>query len=455
MSLTATGIGSGLDITSIVKVLVDAEKVPKEAIFDNTEANIKSKVSAIGTLKSKISAFQDAMEKLKDGSSVNQRTVSTGESMYVSAEATSSAKAGSYEIQVEQLAKSHKVGGAFKSDAAQTVGAGSIDLTIGSESFSVDIEATDDLNAIAAKVNDATDNIGVTATVITSDGGSRIVFTSDTEGTDSQISVNATDTSGTGLSDMFNGANLTEVQAAQNSIVHIDGQKLTSQTNEVSNAISGVTLELTKADLNETTTLKIGLDEEGVKENIQGFVDAYNSLVESITDLSTYDTEKEEAAALQGDSLLRSLSSQLRSIVSDRVDDGNGNTTALYDIGVELDRYGKLNIDSSKLDETIKNDMDSLENLFAKDTVGLAVQFDELAENYVKSGGLIDSRNNSYTEETKRLADQREAFELKMTQLEARLTKQFNAMDLVVASLNAESAGLSAKLASLPGVVSQ
>lgn len=254
------------------------------------------------------------------------------------------------------------------------------------------MEATDSLEDIAKKVNANADNSGVTATVITSDAGSRLVFSSDKEGTDNQISVTATDTSGTGLSDMFGAGNLEEIQAASNAVLYIDGQKLTSQSNEVKDAIPGVTLNLTDADVNKTTKLTIAQDTDAVKENVKGFVDAYNSLITSIEKLSAYDVDKKEAAALQGDSMIRSLESQLRSGISDRVATADG-TIALYDIGIKTDRYGKLSIDDAKLDEAIKTNMDGVEALFSTKDTGLANAMDELATTYVKAGGVIDTRN--------------------------------------------------------------
>ncbi|MBW8185154.1 flagellar filament capping protein FliD [Shewanella nanhaiensis] len=452
MALTATGIGSGLDINTIVGVLVDAEKVPKEAIFDKTEKTIDAKVSAIGTLKSALSTFQDALEKLKDGNNINQKSVSTGDSEFLTATADKTAQTGSYNIKVEQLATAHKVAGINVADPAAAVGEGSLDLTVNGNSFSVDVDAGDSLEDIAKSINDATDNVGVTATIITSDAGSRLVLSSDVEGPDSQITVAATDTVGTGLNDMFGGVNLTELQEAKPSIIHVDGQKITSQTNDVKGAITGVTLNLTDADINTTSTVKVELDKEGIKENITGFVDAYNSLIESIDKLSAYDTEKKTAAALQGDSMIRSIESQARNLISSRVT-VDGETVALYDIGITADRYGKLSVDSTKLDKVIDEDIASIEGLFATDTTGIAVQLDELVEGYVKTGGLIDSRNNAYTSDKQRLDDQREAFSLKMEQLQARLFKQFNAMDLVVGNLNQQAGGIISGLNSLPGVV--
>ncbi|MGS0824750.1 flagellar filament capping protein FliD [Shewanella sp. 0m-8] len=454
MALTATGIGSGLDINTIVKVLVDAEKVPKEAIFDKTEATIEAKVSAMGTLKSHLSTFQEALEKLNDPAALNIRKVSTGDSDYFTAKADKNAQSGSYQIQVDQLAAAHKLAGNNVADATAGVGQGSLGLEVNGKAFSVAIEAGDSLDAIAKKVNESADNSGITATVIKSDGGSRIVFSSDETGTENQISVTATDAvgSGSGLNDMFGSGSLETLQAAQDAVLHIDGQKVTSQTNDVENAIAGVTLSLTDADLAKTSTLKIEQDNEAVKENVKGFVDAYNTLVESISNLSKYDTEKKEAAALQGDSMIRSIESQMRNMISNRVD-VDGETIALYDIGIETDRYGKMSINDEKLDKVIAEDMGSVEGLFATPDTGIAASLDNLVEGYVKSGGLIDSRDNALTNDKQRLDDQREAFSLKMEMLQARLFKQFNAMDLVVGQLNQQSAGLADRLNSLPGVI--
>ncbi|MBT1443055.1 flagellar filament capping protein FliD [Shewanella sp. JM162201] len=454
MALTATGIGSNLPINDMVSAIVNAEKLPKEALFNRTEDTINAKVSAVGTLKSELAKFQDALKKLQKGNELSARKVSTGDSQYFKATADKFAQNGTYAIKVEKLAYAHKVAGDTTALATDKPGEGRLDFTVNGASFGVDIAATDDLQAIARKINDASDNKGVVATVVTSDDGSRLVFSSEKTGTDNQISVTATDAvgAGTGLNDMFNGANLTELQPAQNAVLYIDNQKITSQSNEIKGAITGVTLELTKADIGQTGTLTISQDDTKVKENVKGFVDSYNALIDSINKLSSYDADKKKASALQGDPMIRSLESQLRSMVSERVD-VDGKTIALYDMGIKTDRYGKLSIDDAKLDKAIAEDMNSLEGLFSTESTGLANRFAELANTYTKSGGVISTRNDTYNSEKKRLDTQREAFSLKMKSLESRLFKQFNKMDLVVASLNQQTSGLIDRLNSLPGVV--
>ncbi|MCU8082736.1 flagellar filament capping protein FliD [Shewanella sp. SM23] len=453
MALTATGMGSGLKISEIVQVLVDAEKTPKEAMFNKTEDSIKAKVSAMGTLKSALSTFQDALKKLQTGDALNLRKVSVSNQTYLSATTDKTAQAGSYGIKVEQLAVNHKIAGKNVADPALPVGEGSLDFGINGKNFSIDVSATDSLAAIAKKVNESPDNAGVTATVITSDAGSRLVFSSDKSGEDNQISITANDTTGTGLNDMFGAGNISTLQDAKNAVVYIDNQKVTSQTNEVKNAITGVTLNLTDADVSKTTTLKIEQDDDAVKTNVKAFVDAYNSLATAVDKMSSYDKEKKTAAALQGDSMIRSIESQLRSISSERVPTDSGSSIALYDIGIKTDRYGKLSVDDTKLNKVISEDMASVEALFSTPDKGLANRFNDLADSYVKSRGLIASRQTGYTNQQSQLTDRREAFTLKMDQLTARLTKQFNAMDLVVGKLNQQSSGLVDRLNSLPGAV--
>lgn len=451
MAITSTGIGSGLNITNIVDTLVSAERTPKKALLDDRENTLDSKVSAIGSLKSALSSFQDALSKLNSGDALNLRKVTQSKDNYFTATADKNAASGSYNIVVDSLAKSQKLAGLATSDASAAIGSGSLKFAISGSEFTVDVAGTDTLANIADKINSASDNVGVTATVISTDAGSRLVFTSDNTGTDNQMTVTP---SGAELSTMFGSGNLETLQSAANSVIHIDGQTLTSQSNKIENAISGVTLDLSDADPSQTVKVTVAQDNDGVKSNIQGFVDAYNSLMSKISALSSYDADTKAAGALQGDSLVRSLESQIRSKLSNRVNTDSG-SIALYDIGITTDRYGKLSVDSTKLDDAVANKMGDIASLFAADASdgGIATSLDEIVKGYVKSGGLIDSRNDSYTNEQKRIDDQRESLDIKMNLLQARLTKQFNAMDLVVGNLNSQGSSVVSALSSLPGVV--
>ncbi|MBY6186887.1 flagellar filament capping protein FliD [Marinobacter hydrocarbonoclasticus] len=457
MGLTAAGIGSGLDINGIVSALVDASYVPRQVTLDQREAVVQTEISAIGTLKAAMSEFQEKLEKVQDLESFDKRKVDTNTSDYLSAKADSTATEGTYNVIVKSLAESHKVGSAAVPDADTPVGEGSLTIAAGVDdngdpkSMTLDIEADDTLADIAAKINSAEDNPGVTATIITGDSGPRLVMTSKNTGTDNQISVSATDTSGTGLSDTF--GTMEELVAAANATLTIDGMDVTSQSNEVSNAIQGVTLSLKDADLAKTTKVTIDKDVSGAKNAVKDFVEAYNSLQEVIDGLSSYDPEAEVGGPLQGDSLPRGITSQLRNVMSSSYDLGNGETGTLSQFGVSFDRYGKLEINDDKLNEALENDMSSVANLFAAEDTGLAYRLDSTADAYTKTGGLFSSRDDTLQSQLDRISSDREQLDRQMAAYEARLFKQFNAMDAVVYQLNSQAAMLTDRLAGLPGLV--
>ncbi len=453
MALTATGIGSGLNITDIVKTLVSAERDPKVQLLDTQESKVEAKVSAVGSLKSALTTFQDAVAKLSDPEALNIRKVTQSSEDFFNVTADKDARAGSYNVVVESLASAQKLAGVAVTDDSNGVGEGSLSFAIQGKSFAVDVGSTDSLEDIANSINNADDNVGVTATVINTDNGKRLVFSSDKTGTENAITVTASDTSGTGLSNTFGSGQLETIQAAADSVIKIDGQTLTSSSNKIEGAISGVTFELKDADVGKTTKLTIAQDDDAVKENIQGFVDAYNTVMDKMSAMSKYDATTKTAAALQGDSLIRSLQSQLRNMVSSRVDDGNGGNLALYDIGVSADLHGRLEVDSDKLSKALSSNMSDVGTLFAQKDTGIAARMDSVVESYVKTNGMIDTRQNTYTQEKDRIADKREALDRRMELLQARLTKQYNAMDLVVSNLNSQGNSALSALNSLPGVV--
>ncbi|MBW3138144.1 flagellar filament capping protein FliD [Ferrimonas balearica] len=457
MGLTAAGIGSGLDINGIVSALVDASFVPRQVTLDQREAAVQTEVSAIGTLKSAMSEFQDKLESLQKLDTFDKRKATTNISDYLTASAESDATPGTYNVVVKSLAESHKIGSAAVADADSPVGEGQLTLTAGVDdegnptSMTLNVEADDTLADIAAKINSAEDNPGITATIITGDNGPRLVMTSDKTGTDHQITVTATDTNGTGLTDTF-GA-MEELVAAENASLTIDGMDVTSQSNSVKDAIQGVTLNLKDAELSKTTKVTIAKDTGSAKTVIKEFVDAYNGLQEQIDSLSAYDAETETAGPLQGDSLPRSITSQLRNVMSSAYDLGNGETGSLAQFGLSFDRYGKLNIDDDQLNDALKDDAASIAQLFAAEDTGLAYRLDSTVDVYTQTGGLLSSRDDTLKSQLDRIESDRDQLNRQMAAYEARLFKQFNAMDSVVYQLNAQAAMLTERLSSLPGLV--
>ncbi|GIU20153.1 flagellar filament capping protein FliD [Shewanella sp. MBTL60-007] len=452
MGLTSVGIGSGMDINGIVSALVGAENDPKVAKFDADEGRLNAQISGIGSLKSALTEFQDSLEKLTDPDTFIARKVELSNKDFISATADETAVAGSYKIEVEQLAESQKIGSAAVADATAALGEGSLTLGVDGKDFTISVEAGDSLETVMQKINDAEDNVGVTATIINGDNGPQLVMTSDETGTANNITVTATDTDGgTGLSDTFT---MTELSAAKDAVLYVDGLKVTSGSNEVENVITGVSLTLKDEDLSKSTTLTISPDTDSVKKSVEGFVESYNDLMGTISDLSSYDAETETAGILQGDSMIRSIQSQLRGVLSSSFDTADG-TTMLANIGVKTTQQGTLEIDEDILDKALDSDMSQIREMFSAEDTGLAAKLDGLVETYVQSGGTLDSRDETLDNQVDRITDSREQLARKMAAYETRLFAQFNAMDLMVASLNQQSSDLFNRLNSLPGMVPQ
>ncbi|PKG75919.1 flagellar hook protein FliD [Shewanella sp. GutCb] len=450
MGLTSVGIGSGMDINGIVSALVQSESAPKVAQFDADEGKINTQISAMGTLKSAFTDFQDSLEKLTDPDTFIARKVKLSSSGFISATADANAVPGSYKVEVEQLAESQKLGSAPVTDATAALGAGSLTFGVAGEDFTVAVEAGDSLETVMQKINDAEDNVGVTATIINGDNGPQLVMTSDKTGTDNLITVTAADTDGgTGLVDTFT---MTELSTAKDAVLYVDGLKVTSSSNSVENVITGVSITLSDADLSKSTQLTVSADTATVEKSIEGFVESYNALMKTVSDLSGYNAETKKAGTLQGDSMIRSIQSQLRGVLSSSFDSEDG-ATMLANIGVKTTQQGTLEIDEKILDKALENDMTQIKDMFSAEDTGLAARLDGLVETYVKKGGTLDSRDETLDNQITRITDSREQLTRKMVSYEARLLKQFNAMDLIVANLSAQSTDLTARLASLPGVV--
>ncbi|RPA62843.1 flagellar hook protein FliD [Shewanella frigidimarina] len=452
MGLTSVGLGSGLDINGIVSALVTSEQAPKVAQFNSKEGAINAEISALGSLKSALSEFKDSLSFLSKTDSFDSQSVSVSKNTYLTASVTNSAVSGSYSVSVEQLAQSQKVGSLAVSDVTAPLDEGSLNFAVDGNSFDIAVTAEDTLQTLVAKINADENNVGITATIVNSDDGAKLVLTSNKTGTANNVIVSATDTgAGTVLADTFA---MTELQPAKDSIVYIDGLKLTSSSNTVEGAIDGVTLNLREADIAQLTTLTVKQNTNSIKSGIKSFVEAFNAMSKTITDLTSYNSATQTAAVLQGDSLPRGIQSQLRGVISSAFSTSGGNLS-LASIGITTTRSGTLEIDDDILTEALKNNVTGIKEMFTTEETGAATKLDSYLDSYVGTGSIIDSRDTSLDSNLERLNDQREVFARKMASFEARLFKQYNYMDLIVGQLSTQSSDLQSRLDSLPGLVKQ
>ncbi|WOF79560.1 flagellar filament capping protein FliD [Pseudomonas sp. FeN3W] len=468
-----TGIGSGIDIDSIVSSMVAAERAPKETQLNNLQKKTTTQITAIGALKSAISDFQTALGGLNKPDVFQARSATSSKSDLVSVSANTTAGAGRYQVEVKELATSSKIAlGAVPNSADEPArfGNGALEIKLGEESFSVTVDASNNtLAGLRDAINQAGAETGVSATIVTDDKGARLVLSSNQTGADKDITVEATPagTAGSGQQSLdamaFNGVENSDDPAgarilahAQSAVITVDGLTVTSETNKVEGAIEGVTLDLKdKTAENEPLTINVAEDKAGVKKKIQSFVDAYNKLISVINTqtkvTSVGDDKTPVTGALVGDASARTLLSTIRNeLVSGQ---GDGALRTLTDIGITTQKDGTLKIDDAKLEKAMANNFVELPGLFAGEK-GIASRLDEQLKPYTQTGGILEQRNKAMTETISGIDKQKEDLTRRITSLQERLYKQFNAMDLLVGQLSNTSNSLLASLENLPWAAS-
>ena len=473
MAISFNGLGSGLKIPEIVDALVNAEKAPFTSRLNNKEAKLTTDISAVGALKAALEKVQESMAALGDDEKYQQRTIS-GNDDFISLTSNKDAQPGGYNVKVDALAQAHKLSSpAFAADEA--IGGGVITIGSGENSFSTVLSPTNTLEDLRDQINNgpytgSDSNNSVVATIVTSDAGQHLVLTSKETGEDNAITITVQDSDGNntdvgGLSRLAYDVsdadpanhitNITEVNAAQNAQITIDGTlTVSSNTNEFTNVIDGVDITAKKIHNvdDDESSLTIKENNNNIKAGLNGFIESYNELLELSNNLGK--SGENGVGVMAGDSLLRGVMTKLRQEITNSVDLGDGNSLSLSALGVEADRYGKLSLDTERLNEQIENDVDLVQQFFiGDDDDGFAQSFDQLMDFYTKSDGLIQNRIDSKQGQLDGIDDERISFARKMDSLESRLFAQYNSMDLLVANLNSTSNYVQAQLENMPGVV--
>jgi len=461
MPISSPGIGSGLDITGIVTSLIEAEEAPAANRFNKNEATFQAKLSALGMLKSSLSAFQDSLTSLQDVTSFQKRTTSSTDSALVTATATEAASEGSYSVEVNRLAQPHKMGSAEHLDSVEFGGlaADKLILTVGSDTLTIDLSTAMSLADLNSAINSAADDKGVelTSTIISGDGGiEKLTLTASNEGYDNRVQVGGT--IGGVASDTVLGLATINTDAAGDPLgadseldaeIVVDGLTLTRSSNSVDDVISGVTLDL-KDVTTSAETISVSLNTSSVKSSVNTFVDKYNDLMTTMDELSKFDPTTGERSVLLGDATLRAVEFSLRNELSNTVSGISGTFNSLSAIGITTERDGSVTLDSDVLDQAIANNFDDIGELFGS-TNGVANRFDTLIEGYVKSKGVLDSRIEGINTSIEDINDQRAALARRLATLEKRYIDQFVAMDVMVSQLQSTSTFLTGALENLPG----
>ncbi|HEX4880861.1 MAG TPA: flagellar filament capping protein FliD [Porticoccaceae bacterium] len=428
-TITSSGIGSGLDVESLVARLVAAERQPVQTRLDIREARLQAQLSAVGSIKGALSAFQTAVSRLATTDSLRLPKASVGTSAVLSASATAEAIAGKHSIDVTRLATAHSLAStAFASKTAPIAsgdaGVGTLTFRFGTTSYDAGTDtysgfqlnadrpvktvaisaANNSLEGIRDAVNAA--GIGVQASIVQDASGYRLVFAATDTGAANSLEITASEgPTGDGddalglsaLSFRAGATHLEQARAAQNAALSVNGLAVSSASNTLVNTLEGVTLNLAATG---TTTLEIAPDRGAAGKAVDDFIAAYNQIFDTLRGLSRYDPETRQAAPLTGDALVRGTLGRLRAITAAALGPEAGAYRALADIGIKTNpQTGRLEKDATRLQAVLDADPEAVGRVFA-----VTGQTTDNLVRYVQAGTA--AKAGSYGLEVTRLATQ-------------------------------------------------
>jgi flagellar hook-associated protein 2 len=444
-----------MDLSTLVTQLVAAERAPKQKQITNQQSQVAVEISALGSLKGALSSFQSALSPLKTAVSFDVFAATSGDEEVFTATAGASAPLGHYDVEVIQLAKSQQLSSNSFTNGDEVVGTGSLTLAVGEKSFTIEIsEGDSSLKSIRDAINSAEDNTGVRATIVNGTDGAHLVLTSEQTGESNEITVTAAGGDG-GLARLAysaeDPANYTEVRAAQDALIEIAGSQHASATNTVKGAIEGVTLKLLKEDPGKPVSLSLERNLDSLMTRMKAFVTQYNSMASTMASLQSYNAVTKQAGALLGDSLVRNIESSLRREIGRPVEGASSAYTTLSSLGISMDVGGKLQLDETKLRDALESDFEAVQRVFTAED-GVAKRMSAILDPHLSVEGSIAQRNKSLDTRTKRLEDDQAALDARMQVIEQRYSKQFTALDTLLAQLQTTSGYLAQQLANLPKI---
>jgi flagellar hook-associated protein 2 len=446
--LTATGLGSGLDIKSLVDQLVAAERRPANDRLNLAEARVNREISSIGKVKSALAAFKVVLEKVSDLSKFQQRVASVDNEDLLAATATSKAVPGTYSVEILALATRQKIASEAFATADSAVGTGTLTIDVNGESFDVEIDAeANTLLDIRDAINNAGGNSGVAASIVTGIDGAHLVLTSRDAGAGGAFSISASAGGGLEVLDYAIGTpgTYTEIDAAGDASLLVDGFEVASDGNNVTGVIDGITLDLLGAEPGTTVTLTVSLDEQASRDTLAEFVASYNALANTIRKETEFDLENNVRGALLGDSAVRGIQDSLRRELSRVVDDAGLSYATLAEIGIVTTTTGTLEINDARLDAAFAADFDGVGRLFANEG-GIGAQLESLVERFLGDSGQIETRQDRLRSRLDVIKEDRDRLDQRIEAVRARLEKQFNAMDQLISQLTTTSQFLAQQL---------
>ncbi|MDH0729470.1 flagellar filament capping protein FliD [Pseudomonas sichuanensis] len=436
---TVSGIGSGIDTQAIVKSLVDAQKAPKQTQINTQTLKATTTLSSIGKIQAALDAFRGALTSMTTGNSFGGLSLKSSDEKVATITAGAGAANGSFNLVVTQLASASKVSTkVYAGGATSVVNAGTsttkLTITQNGKAHDVSIPPGATLQDVRENINSQFGTAGFSANILTDASGSRLVITSTKMGEGSEITLGGN--SGVDLG-------YTEVDKPKNAEYKLDGIAMTSKSNDITDAVSGLNIKLVGKSPTNTdgtitpTNLSLSTSSIALKSGLKGFIDTYNALIK-VVNAETRVTKNADgsvtAAALTGDASMRALMTSIREEMNAL--SGNGTLKSLAAFGVTTAQDGgSLSLDDKKWDKAAATNAADLTSIFnGKD--GLIARLQNVTEPYAKAAtGTLAERSKTLTESLTKLKSEQDTLDTRMEALQKSLQDKYNNMDTLVTQL--------------------
>ncbi len=445
INLAALGMG-GIDTTTLVSSLVSIASQPMNSA-QTQQQNVQAATTTITNFSNAMSALKSAAVALADPLSFQAMTATSSDSTVV-ATTSGSPPAGQYSVSVSSIAKAQRTLSSGTSSATTALGlSGTLGVSVGAgASVPITLSATDTLSDVASKISSA--GLRVQASIMYDGSQYHLLVSGLDTGAANAVSFDESGvSSGSGFSlGLSNPAST--LQQAQDAHLKVGGVPVTSATNQIADAIPGVTLAVTQPTTSDAT-ITIAGDSTGLQQQVQAFVDAYNTIVQGGHSVAGYGTTKAQIALLQGDHAVRSSLDQLTRLVAAPVAGTSGAYTTLGSVGVKLQDDGTLTFDTAAFQTAMKTDPASVKRLFVTDatngSTGIMGQFSAVVDSATDpTNGVITAELKGFADQNKRLSTQITDAQQRIADYQTQLQKEFAQMNAALAQYKQMGASLNA-----------
>lgn len=455
MAISSPGLGSGLNINSIVSQLVAVESQPVK-LLQNKSTTLQTKMSVFGQIKSELAALKDAASALNSATTWSSKSLTSSNTAAVTGTATTDALASTFSITVNKLAKGHSVYSGPVTAGFTVAAAGNFTITSDNgTSQTVTLLGGETLDSFAAKINATTTANGVSVSVVTNSAGTKqLMFRSSSIGVKAAFQI----TTDIASLDPFKYAgglsgpgDMTRSSEAMDANATIDGIDVSSETNTLANAVPGVTLNLLQESTTAGHQIAVAVDKDAIKAKIQAFQDAYNKLYADLKTQTAYNASTKTGGPLLGDNTATGLQNMLRNLVGTVVPSTASSISRLSNLGLEIQSDGSLKTNSTKLDAALQNPS-NVKAFFSSSTGdatehGVTKRIYDFAFGALAVGGSVSTHSTAFQKSIDQNTATISKLNLHIAAYQKQLLAQYTALDKNMAQLNSLSTFVSQQVA--------